>query len=617
MLYGYTGKIAEVDLTRGVVTTKTPSEELLRKYVGGRGLAVKILWDQLGTSWRDVDPLGPENILLALTGPITGYIPGTRICVSGKSPASNGIVGSTASGEFPMELKCAGYDGVIVTGKAEEPVYILVTDGKVEIMDADKYWGLDGKQTIKAINKEVRGILKERDPAFGLWKEPGMLYIGPAGENRVRNAAVIQKWAHACGYGGYGAVMGSKNLKALVAKGTGSLPDVASPDDIKSLLERFYEQSFDAKQGRFWGTGAGGYTAGRGSYEPVRNWQEEWHDEEDFGGINFETRCWVKRYWSDYGCPRSCMKIAMVKTGPFKGAITDNPDYELQAYCGANLGIFDPDGCVYVSSLIDDLGLSGINSANTIGFAAELYQRGILSKKDFDGIEPKWGDAWAMGELAKLIAERRAIGDILAEGTYRAALKIGEMKGEEVKKYAVQFKGIEVGAHGIRSGHHFPYLAYAISTQGGDHTSTAMRFGGEAIRALGDSLVYCTMAVGLGNTEIVWDFLKAVTGWKMTQEDWINIHGQRIIQIQRAALLLGGPDVFWDPLVDDDNPHRWYTPLPSGPYEGNAPKKTEVLEERNKAYIDLGWDERGIPTTEDLTRLGLQDVDKVLKQLRE
>ncbi|NIM44320.1 MAG: hypothetical protein GTO54_01595 [Nitrososphaeria archaeon] len=224
MLYGYAGKIAEVNLTTREITTTTPDEETLRKYVGGRGLAAKILWDRLGTRWRSIDPLGPENIFLALTGPLTGYIPGARICVSGKSPASNGILGSTASGEFPIELKCAGYDGVIVTGKAEKPVYILITDGQVEIMDASELWGLDGKQTIKKINKEVRELLQKRDPAFGLWKEPGILYIGPGGENRIRSAAVMMKWSHACGYGGYGAVMGSKNLKALVAKGTGPLP---------------------------------------------------------------------------------------------------------------------------------------------------------------------------------------------------------------------------------------------------------------------------------------------------------------------------------------------------------------------------------------------------------
>jgi aldehyde:ferredoxin oxidoreductase len=616
MLYGYTGHLAEVNLTTGTITTTTPDETLLQNYLGGRGLAAKILWDRLGTQWRTLDPLGPDNLFLTLTGPVTGYIHGTRICVSGKSPQSNGIVGSTASGEFAIELKCAGYDGVIVTGKAEAPVYLLVTDGQVEIRDANHVWGLDGKQTVTAINKEVRGLLAKRDPTFGLWKEPALIYIGPAGENRVRTAAVIQKWAHACGYGGYGAVMGSKNLKAIVAKGTGALPEVANPADLQTQLTQFHETAF-ASPMRFWGTGTGGYVVGvQASAEPVRNWQEEWHDEKTFGGINFETKCWVKRYWSDYGCPLSCMKVAVVKTGPLKGAITDNPDYELQAYCGANLGIFDPEGCVYVASVVDDLGLSGINGPNTMAFAAELYQRGILTKEDFDGIEPKWGDAEAMGQLARLIAERRAIGNVLAEGTYRAAKKITEMKGVDVTQYAVQFKGMEVGAHGIRTGQHFPMLGYALSVQAADHTSVPRPPIGEAASAISDSMVFCGIAMGFGVTEPVWAFLKAVTGWDMTQEQWMNINGRRIIQIQRAALLLGGPDLIWDPVVDDDNPPRWYTPLPSGPFKGMAANRGELMEERKRAYAEMGWDEQGIPTTEELVKLGLQDVDKAMEQLR-
>lgn len=615
MLYGYAGKFAEVDLTTEKIETTQIGEDILRQYIGGRGLAAKILWDRLGSSWRSIDPLGPENLLLALTGPVTGYMGGTRICVSGKSPETLGIVGSTAGGEFPLELKCAGFDGLIIKGKAKSPVYILVTDGKVEIMDASKPWGRDGKETIRWLNREVRDILKKRDPRFGLWKEPSMMYIGPAGESKVRNAAVMEKWSHACGYGGYGAVMGSKNLKALVAKGTGSLPDVANPDEVSALIRKLHETA----SGSVWGTGAMGYSTGaEGSAEPVRNWQEEWHDDKRMGVINFETRNWVKRYWGDYGCPRPCLKLAMVKTGPLKGAITDNPDYELEAYCGPNLGIFDSDGIVYMAAVIDDLGFSGINGPNTMAFAAELYQRGILTKEDFDGIEPVWGDAKAMGKLAKLIAERRAIGDILAEGTYRAAKKISQMKGVDVMQYAVQFKGGEVGGHGIRTGKHFPYLGYALSTQPGDHGSVGrLPAQTEAASTIGDSLVFCGMSLGFGaREEIVWGFLKAVTGWEITQDEWMNVNGRRIIQIQRAALLLGGPDVVWDPKTDDDNPPRWYTPLPSGPFKGLAPNRAELMEERKKSYVILGWDERGIPTTEELTKLGLQDVDKEMAQLR-
>ena len=618
MTYGYAGKIAEVDLTENDFEEVSLDISILSKYIGGRGLGVKVLWDRFGSRWREIDPLGPENLLLAFAGPLTGYLAGARICVTGKSPLSNGIVGSTASGEFPIELKCAGFDGIIVKGRADSPAYILITDGQVEIRDATKIWGLDGKQTTQAINKEVRKIMKERDPKFGLWREPAMLYIGPAGENKVRNAAVMQKWTHACGYGGYGAVMGSKNLKAIVAKSTGPLPDVSDPEELLNLQEKMYDSMFSDPQRAFWGTGAGAFSVGaEASSEPVRNWQEEWHEEKSIGVINFETRNWVKRYWSDFGCARACMKLAVVKSGPLKGAITDNPDYELGAYCGTNLGIFEPDGVVYVSSVIDDLGLSGINSANTMGFAAELYQRGILTKEDFEGIEPNWGDAEAMGELAKLIAERRAIGDVLAEGTYRAAKKLSDVKGVDVTQYAVHFKGIEVGAHGIRTGHHFPYLGYALSVQGGDHTSIPRPPLSEAYAAMGDSLVICTMSLGWGPVgKIIWSFFKAVTGRDLTQEEWMNNNGRSIIQIQRVALLLGGPDVIWDPLIDDDNPHRWYTPLPSGPYKGSAPNKDELKEMRKKTYSEFGWDENGIPTTEELSKLGLTDVDKAISHLR-
>ncbi|MDQ1279873.1 MAG: Aldehyde ferredoxin oxidoreductase [Thermoproteota archaeon] len=588
MPYGYTGKIAWANLTTGNITMESPSDEILKKYVGGRGLAVKILWDRFGKRWRSLDPLGPENLLLTLSGPVTGYIPGMRVCVSGKSPASNGIVGSTAGGEFPIEMKCAGFDGIIVEGKADSPVYILATDGKVEIRDATTLWGLDGKETIKMLNKEVRALLKERDKRYGLWKEPAMLYIGPAGENRVRNAVVMQKWTHACGYGGYGAVMGSKNLKALVAKGTGPLPDVANPEKVIAMLTKMDDSVFAGQASNLWGTGAGAYTTGfEASAEPVRNWQEEWHNDDRISVINLETKNWVKRYWADYGCPRACVKLAVVKAGPCKGAIDDNPDYELGAYCGANFGIFNTDEVIYVAAMIDDLGLSGVNSANTMAFAAELFQRGILTKEDLGGIEPKWGDAIAIGELAKLISYRKAIGDVLAEGTYRAAKKISEMKGVDCMQYAVQYKGIEPGAHGIRTGKHFPYLGYALSTQGGDHTSIPRFPVSEAGAAAGDSLVFCNMT-GVARGELMWEFLNAVTGYDMTDEKWMNFNGRSIIQIQRAALLLGGPDIVWNPNEDDDNPERWYVPLPNGPFKGIAPKRNDLMEERKKLYQWMG-----------------------------
>ena len=617
MVRGYAGKILDINLSSESIRIIKLEEEVLRQYIGGRGLAVKILWDRLGEKWETVDPLGPENILTVLTGPLTGYIPGSRICISGKSPLCNGIVGSTVGGEFPIELKCSGFDGLIITGKSERPVYIFINDEDVEIRKADKIWGLDGKQTIRAITKEVRSLLSEKEPNYGKWKEPGILYIGPAGETLNRTAAVMQKWSHAAGYGGYGAVIGSKNLKAIVAKGTGPLPEVYDEDEMKSCLKKIIDDTIATGTPHLWGTAAGGYGVGYAvSAEPIRNWQEEWHDEKNIGADKFARRLWVKRYWADYGCPVACLKIATIKFGRLKGAITDNPDYELIAYCGTNLGIFDPEGIVYVSSVVDDLGLSGINGANVMGFAAELYQRGIITKEDL-GFELKWGDAEAFGKLAWLMAKREKIGDILAEGTFRAALKISEMKGVDVLKYAVQFKGMEVGAHGIRSGLDYTGkwpMCYACSTQPGDHTSVAFpeRLEGTA---LPDSLVYCTISYR-ARQELLYDFYKAITGWELTPEIWVKELGRRIIQIQRAVLLLGGPDFTWDPLKDDDNPPRWYEPLPSGPKKGSAPSREECLRMRSEFYRSMGWDERGVPTSEELKRLGLEDVDKVLEKIR-
>ncbi|NIQ99910.1 MAG: aldehyde ferredoxin oxidoreductase, partial [Gemmatimonadales bacterium] len=359
---GYAGKFLDVDLSKGKVKDVTFGDEILEHYFGGRGLGAKILWDRIGKDWSKVDPLGPENIFMALTGPMTAIYPGARICCTGKSPVSNGTVGSTASTEFASELKAAGYDGVIATGKSKDPVYILVTDDGGEIRDAGHLWGKMSEEIIKILNKEIIEDLTRKMPNVGLFREPGMIYVGPAGENMVRNAAVCSKICHAAGYGGYGAVMGSKNLKAIVAKGQGILPEVDAPEAVKLMLKKTEEHLIKPRSMRRWGTGYAGFFVGnKTSSEPIRNWQEEWHDEKSFGGPRFENRYWVKKYWADYGCSTACMKVSCIKSGRWKGDITDMPDYELEAYCGTNLGIFDPGDNIHISTVVDKLGHSGIN----------------------------------------------------------------------------------------------------------------------------------------------------------------------------------------------------------------------------------------------------------------
>ncbi|MCK4440259.1 aldehyde ferredoxin oxidoreductase C-terminal domain-containing protein, partial [Candidatus Bathyarchaeota archaeon] len=403
-------------------------------------------------------------------------------------------------------------------------------------------------------------------------------------------------------------------LKAIAVKGTGPLPEVADMEKVKQLMQRVCTDIYKNELWRRWGTGSAGYEVGaKTSSEPIRNWQEEWHDEKSFGVDQFESRVWIKPYWGDFGCPTTCLKIAMVKTGKFKGAITDNPDYELQAYLGTNLGIFTPEENVFLSSLIDDLGLCGIQTGNLLGFVAELFQRRILAKEDLDGLEPKWGDAEAFAALARKIAFREGIGDLLAEGTYRAALKIGAMKNADVLQYAVQSKGIGLGAHGIRSGKDFPInISYACSVQGGDHTSIACLPLGdsrsELIMIFHDSAVYCCFNIFGTPRNLKFEFYKAVTGSELTQEEWVNTKALRILQMQRAMLLLGGPDLKWSPKIHDENPARFYEPLPSGPYKGKTVDKAKFEEDKKKYYEAVGWDENGVPKSKVLEKLGLEDV---------
>ncbi|MDH5447918.1 MAG: aldehyde ferredoxin oxidoreductase [Candidatus Bathyarchaeota archaeon] len=617
---GYAGKFLEIDLSsRNVKDTKF-SDEVLRDYIGGRGLATKVLWDRLGRKWETVDPLGPENILLVLTGPFTGYFPGTKVCVSGKSPQSNGVIGSTVAGEFGVDLKCGGYDGLIITGKAEKPCYIFTCDSQVEIKDASPIWGKKARETLRFLVRKSIEEIKDVRPSYGEVKEPSVLYIGPAGENKTRVAAVVAKYAHGAGYGGYGGVMGAKNLKAIVAKGFGPVPDVYDKEKVIDLAQRFSEWNFEMERFRRWGTGGGGYFFGaETSSEPVRNWQNEWHDKESYKKEEFD-KYWVKKNWGDFGCPTTCLKLAVLKTGRFRGAICDNPDYELEAYLGTNLGIFTPEENIYLSYVSNELGLCGIQGGAVLGFAAELYEKGILTKKDLDGIEPKWANVEAFTALAEKVAFREGIGDILAEGVYRAALKLGKIKGADLLKYAVHEKGVAIGAHGVRSGEDFiaKNIAYACSVQGGDHTSAAslpLDQGGELSSIMADSAVLCIFAAfGIEDNEKI-NFYEGLTGWKLTRKEWYKEKAPRILHLQRAMLLLGGPDAKWRPKLDDDNPLRFWEPLPSGPYKGKTLDRKKFDESRLEYFAAAGWNENGVPKPETLRKLGLEDVEAKLKDV--
>jgi aldehyde:ferredoxin oxidoreductase len=416
--------------------------------------------------------------------------------------------------------------------------------------------------------------------------------------------------------------MGSKNLKAIVAKGTGPLPEPADIDKTVELREVLVKECLKNDSLRRWGTGAMGYEVGSDAYssEPVKNWQEEWHEKRSFGVDHFERRVWMKRYWGDYGCPTTCLKLSCVRDGQFKGAITDNPDYENQAYLGTNLGLFEPEENVYMTAKADDLGLCAIQVGNVLGFVAELYQRGILTKEDI-GFDLKWGDAVAFARLADMVARKNGIGEILSEGTFRAAMKIGKMKGINLMRYVVHSKGVSIGAHGLRSGLDYPHVAsYATSVQGGDHTSigdsSPDELAGELSWGFHDSAVICSFNVQSKNARLVWEMFRAITDLDTTNDDWNSMLGIRMLSLQRTLLLIGGPDYRWNPDKDDDNPLRWYEPLPSGPYKGKRVNKNEVTLRKKRYFESLGWDKNGIPTVETLKRLDLVELDGILNVIR-
>lgn len=609
---GIWNRILVVDLTRGSYGVEHLDTKVYEMFLGGRGLATYYLASKLGELWSKLDPFSPESPLIIATGPLTGYYPGIKLTISGKSPQSNGVLGSAISSEVALELKAAGYDALVVTGASDRPVYLYVEDSKVEIRDASDLWGLRGRELVEKIAE-----LSRRE--HGLERPPSYLYIGPAGENLVRTAVVMSKLTHASGYGGYGAVMGSKKLKAILVKGSGPLPRVADFGKYEDLWKKSIQSLADRlKRFRQWGTTSGTWYCGyHTSSTPVKNWQEEFHDKAEFSPAGFEERVWVKNPWADFGCPVACMKVSLVKTG--KGPyVTDGPDYEMAAYLGSNLGVFTPEGAARLSAVADDLGLCGIQTGNVVGFAIELFEKGILTREDV-GYELKWGDVESIERLLHDIAYKRGIGAVLAEGTYRAALTISRTKGVNALKYAVQVKGVAVGAHGVRSRKDYTQIiAFAGSVQGGDHTSVAglpaKSTESEAWTAVLDSAVICSF-LDLGEQTVA-DFLEAVSGWNKGIDGLYEV-GFRTLALQRILLLIGGPDAKWVPERDDDNPERFYEPLPSGPYKGAVVDRGEVREKLKQYYQELGWDDNGVPTRETMNKLGLGDFTKLLDLLRE
>jgi len=595
---GYAGNILRIDLSEKSVEKEAMDPSLARKFIGGRGLGVYYLWKMLK---KHVDPLSPQNVLILMTGPLTG-LPQGRSTIVSKNPLTGGIAHTSAGGNFHPELKFAGYDGIVVTGRSDKPVYLNIKDDEAEIRDAQHLWGLGTSETDEKIRRDLGDNFSR------------VICIGPAGENLVRYACVTTEYFCAYGRAGTGAVMGSKKLKAIAVRGTKGFP-IENNEALREAYREWDEflrhaaKTNRSIRSRFEEPYINDMFSEFGVYA-VRNNQETWSpDAWKMGSYNLERHFWV-RHWGCFGCPIHDRQIALVRSGPFAGAMEKGPGYEPSATLGALCGLFDPAAEIYLMELTDGLGMDCVGLGRTVAFAMECYQRGALTKNDLNGIDLQWGNPEAMEKIIKKIACRDGIGNILAEGVKRASEKIG--KGSA--KYALHIKGQEIIAQDWRASLHTA-IGEATTNRGADHlqgTTKEQQFSAAVVDSLDLCFYHANFYGYYQHFPLYARLLNHITGWNITSEELMTI-GERIWNLERCFNLREGFG-----RKDDSIPDRLFDePVPSGPAEGLTLNREDFENELSTYYRERGWqEETGIPTSKKLRELGLDDVDNELRSMK-
>ncbi len=610
------GKLLEVDLSSGKISTRKLDDEVLNDYIGGSGLAAKLFVDD-GVP-VDCDPLGPENNLYVLTGPLTGSgLPATpRFSIAAKSPLT-GIWGEANSGGyFGPALKFAGWDGIAIRGQSEKPVMLVIEDEKAELRDASDLWGKDTYETTDILASKFEGKPAVRNVS-----------IGPAGENLVKYAAVCDGKHDYAGRTGLGAVMGSKKLKAIVVRGSGKLAPAdkdAFTEVRKAVTDKINEGMFTMAL-KSMGTNAGmvmGMTMGD---VPTKNWivGEDMECANELSSIVMNEK-YLTKASACYGCPIGCKRNVKVDEGPYKMEPGAGPEYETMGSFGTMCMICDQAAVNKINDLCNRFGLDTISGGCTCAFAIECYENGILTDADTGGLKLNWGNADAVIELIQKIARREGIGDVLAEGSRAAARKIGK----NAANYTAEVKGLEAPMHDPRAFHGLG-LAYAMSIRGACHLSHLDLFaeqGGVSMPEVGIEGGYVGQT-SEGKSKLVWvtenlasvlqstgmcyfgaaslDFndmtkmLNTTAGRNYTVEDLLKI-GERIWLLKRALNNMMGVT------VDDDRlPDKILTPTKEGGAAGSVPD----IELMMKEYYDIrGLDGQGKPKKEKLAAVGLSDI---------
>lgn len=599
----YFFSLLRVDLTQRKFREERIDESMILKFLGGRGLGAKILFDELEPT---TDPLGAENKLLFLTGPLIGT--GAPWCVKytvvTRSPLSGTILMSLAGGFFGPRLRCTGYDGLIIEGKSEESIYLWIDRGRVEFRKASHLWGMTTEECQEEIHEELR------EPRVQI------ACIGPAGERAVRLACIISG-RRAAGRGGAGAVMGSKNLKAIAVNGTRKVP-ILEPQGFKELqmaIRKEVPKTDRLKVFGKYGTPKNLLLVNERGIFPTRNFQGG-----VFEGIrevnHIEQQRRVIREVTCHACPVACGNLTRAAEGPYEGITTEGPEYETFWAFGAQCGNSSIDAIIAADRMCDQLGLDTISTGNIIGFAMECMERGLLKQEELDGLDLRFGNHSAMVEMIRRIGYREGIGDILAEGVRRAADLIG--KGSQ--NFVMHVKGLELAGYDPRGAKGMG-IEYATSPRGGCHERGLVSretFGvapfidplskegkGAVVKAVQDvtavldSLGVCVFPPhndGMDMMDIA-GLLSFVLGKSITPEELMEA-GDRIWNLER---LFNTREGFTR--EDDALPARLLKePMPEGPAKGHVVELDQLL---NDYYLTRQWDNNGIPTPEVLDKLGL------------
>lgn len=596
-MYGYHGKILRINLRERSIKKEELDLNLAKKFLGGRGLGEKILMDEVDPK---VDALSPQNKLIIATGPLSGTPTptGGRYMVITKSPLTGTIASSNSGGRWGAELKFAGYDLLIVEDKADSPVYIDIQDDKVEIKDASHLWG--------KVTSEVNSLLREE-----IGEKAKILNIGPAGEKLSNIAAVMNDVDRAAGRSGVGAVMGSKNLKAITVRGTGKVP-VYNPELLKEVVSRvnkkIRENGVTGQGLPTYGTAVLVNIINENGVLPTNNFQySQFEKAEDISGETLAEKYLVKKVGC-YGCPIACGRWCKVDGEELAG-----PEYETIWGYGSDCGVSDMKGIIKANELCNEMGLDTISASTTIAAAMELYQKGLIAEDDVNGVPLTWGNTEAIIEWTKRMGLREGFGDKLAEGSYR----LGEMYG--APEVSMSVKKQEIPAYDPR-GIQGQGLAYATSNRGGCHVRAYLispeilglpekldRFSLEGkaawvkifqdLTAAIDSLGLCLFTSFAMGAEDYSDLYNAVCGTDYSAASLLEA-GERIWNIEKLFNIDSGLSV-----ADDTLPKRLLEDeIADGPSKGNTHSLAELLPEY---YALRGWNENGIPTDEKLDQLGI------------